>query len=163
MKFFLGLDIALANNGVCLLDEESNIVISKVIETKSSDVIEYRIESLCNEVTKIIDEYENHLDRIYLEGVSYGSNGRTFSQICGMHYSLRYILYTNYVLPVHIVEPTKLKKYITGKGNCRKDLILLNVYKKYGVEFDDDNLADAFVLAMMAFEEYQQENSVEDD
>jgi len=46
--------------------------------------------------------------------------------------------------------PTELKKFITGKGNAKKQIIIQQVYKKYGIEFEDDNLADAFVLAKMA-------------
>lgn len=51
----------------------------------------------------------------------------------------------------YIIPPTTLKKYITGKGNgVQKNQILLNVYKKWGVEFNDDNAADSYALAMLA-------------
>lgn len=47
-----------------------------------------------------------------------------------------------------IVPPTSLKKYVTGKGQgVSKSQILLNVYKKWGVEFTDDNAADSYGLA----------------
>jgi len=51
----------------------------------------------------------------------------------------------------YIIPPTTLKKYITGKGTgVQKNQILLAVYKKWGVEFNDDNAADSFALAMLA-------------
>lgn len=51
----------------------------------------------------------------------------------------------------YIIPPTTLKKYITGKGTgVQKNQILLNVYKKWGVEFNDDNAADSYALAMLA-------------
>lgn len=54
-------------------------------------------------------------------------------------------------VPVHVVPPTRLKKYVTGKGTgVQKNQMLLQVYKKWGVEFHDDNLADAFSLAHLA-------------
>lgn len=50
-----------------------------------------------------------------------------------------------------IIPPSVLKKYITGKGTgVQKNQILLNVYKKWGVEFNDDNAADSYALARIA-------------
>lgn len=50
-----------------------------------------------------------------------------------------------------IVPPTSLKKYALGKGNAvGKQHILLGIYKKWGVEFRDDNMADAYVLAQIS-------------
>lgn len=50
--------------------------------------------------------------------------------------------------PVYSVPPTRLKKYVTGKGTAvAKNQMLLQVYKKWGVEFHDDNLADSYGLA----------------
>jgi hypothetical protein len=49
------------------------------------------------------------------------------------------------------VAPTMLKKYITGKGTgVQKNQILLHTYKKWGVEFTDDNAADSYGLARIA-------------
>lgn len=48
------------------------------------------------------------------------------------------------------VPPTMVKKFATDKGNAKKNEVLLAVYKKWGAEFSDDNLADSFVLAMIA-------------
>lgn len=50
-----------------------------------------------------------------------------------------------------IVPPTVLKKYVAGKGQgVAKSQMLLNVYKTWGVEFNDDNAADSFALAKIA-------------
>lgn len=48
------------------------------------------------------------------------------------------------------VPPATLKKFATGKGNARKPEVIVSVYKKWGQELIDDNLADAYVLARMA-------------
>ena len=45
------------------------------------------------------------------------------------------------------VPPTMVKKFATDRGNAKKNEVLLSVYKKYGVEFTDDNLADSYVIA----------------
>lgn len=48
------------------------------------------------------------------------------------------------------VPPMTLKKYAAGKGNAKKQEMLLQVYKRWGVEFDDDNAADAYSLGRLA-------------
>lgn len=50
------------------------------------------------------------------------------------------------------VPPTILKKYVTGSGSTKvsKSQMLLQVYKKWGVEFTDDNAADSYGLARIA-------------
>jgi len=44
---------------------------------------------------------------------------------------------------------SELKKFVTGKGNAQKDMVILNVYKKWGFDAANNNIADAYVLAMM--------------
>jgi crossover junction endodeoxyribonuclease RuvC len=146
MKYFLGLDVALTNNGICLIDENAKIIKTEVFIPKSN-IIEERISEIINNINSFVEDY-NPL--IYLEGLSYGSRGRSFSEICGVHYSIRCFFYNK--SNIVIIEPTKLKKFITGKGQCKKELILLYVYKKFGEEFDNNNIADAYGLARMALE-----------
>jgi Holliday junction resolvasome RuvABC endonuclease subunit len=46
------------------------------------------------------------------------------------------------------VPPTILKKFITGKGNAKKEDIKLALYKKYQKEFKNSDEADAYALTM---------------
>jgi Holliday junction resolvasome RuvABC endonuclease subunit len=48
------------------------------------------------------------------------------------------------------IPPMTLKKYASGKGNSKKQEMLLQIYKRWGIEFNDDNAADAYALARMA-------------
>lgn len=49
-----------------------------------------------------------------------------------------------------IVPPSTLKKFTVGKGSgVAKQQMLLAIYKKWGVEFADDNMADSYALAMI--------------
>lgn len=45
------------------------------------------------------------------------------------------------------VPPTMVKKYATDRGNAKKNEVMLAVYKHWGVEFTDDNMADSYVIA----------------
>jgi Holliday junction resolvasome RuvABC endonuclease subunit len=50
-----------------------------------------------------------------------------------------------------VVAPTSLKKYVAGKGaGVSKSQMMLQVYKKWGVEYTDDNGADSYGLAKIA-------------
>lgn len=49
-----------------------------------------------------------------------------------------------------IVGTTALKKFVSGNGTTKKNNMLLSVYKKWGFETTDDNIADAFWLAKVA-------------
>jgi hypothetical protein len=48
------------------------------------------------------------------------------------------------------IPPMTLKKYATGKGTSKKQEMLLQMYKRWGVEFNNDNAADSYALARLA-------------
>lgn len=48
------------------------------------------------------------------------------------------------------IPPMTLKKYAAGKGNAKKQEMLLQIYKRWGLEFNDDNAADAYALGRLA-------------
>ncbi len=56
---------------------------------------------------------------------------------------------SNIRFPV-MVPPMTLKKYAAGKGNAKKQEMLLQMYKRWGIEFNDDNAADSYALARLA-------------
>ena len=47
------------------------------------------------------------------------------------------------------VPPMTLKKYAAGKGNAKKQEMLLQIFKRWGSEFNDDNAADSYALARL--------------
>lgn len=47
------------------------------------------------------------------------------------------------------VTPAGVKRFATGKGNANKTAIAVALAIRYGVEFPDDNQADAYVLRAM--------------
>jgi hypothetical protein len=48
------------------------------------------------------------------------------------------------------VSITVVKKFATGKGNTKKEEMVLPIYKRWGFEHSSDNVRDAFVLAQIA-------------
>lgn len=60
-----------------------------------------------------------------------------------------------YDYPEHLrvplqIPPMTLKKYAAGKGNAKKQEMLMQIYKRWGIEFNDDNAADSYALARLA-------------
>jgi Holliday junction resolvasome RuvABC endonuclease subunit len=49
-----------------------------------------------------------------------------------------------------VIPPMTLKKYASGKGTAKKQEMLLQIYKRWGIEFLDDNAADAYALSRLA-------------
>jgi Holliday junction resolvasome RuvABC endonuclease subunit len=45
------------------------------------------------------------------------------------------------------VPPTSVKKFATDRGNAKKAEVMLSIYRKWQVEFPDDNMADSYVIA----------------
>lgn len=48
------------------------------------------------------------------------------------------------------IPPMTLKKYAAGKGNAKKQEMLLQIYKRWNIEFNNDNAADSYALARLA-------------
>jgi len=86
---------------------------------------------------------------IAIEGYAFGSQmANMLGELGG---TIKLALYEHFTEPdlayPLVIPPTSLKKYITGKGRVDKNQILLQVYKKWDVEFNNDNAADSYGLA----------------
>ena len=143
----LGIDPSLTETGVIGL-RNGKIDLSHLIKTKKAGdtpTLELdRLQTITDEIKSIVEEFKPNA--IAIEGLAFMARNTTaLVQLAGLNYFLRQLLFPNY--KVYIVAPTCLKKFVTGKGNCQKDLMFLEIYKKYKVSFDNNNLCDAYSLA----------------
>jgi crossover junction endodeoxyribonuclease RuvC len=88
-------------------------------------------------------------DVVCIEGFSYGSKGKSVSQQYGIGWLIREVLVRKGINYIE-VAPGAVKKFATGKGNTKKDNMVIPIYKKWGFEHDSDNVRDAYVLAKIA-------------
>lgn len=152
--YFVGLDLSLTGSGFIIIDGNANLITKKVISSNSNDSSEYRIQQITHSILKELFEFRVDIKAIYMEGISYGSQGKGFAELSGLFYHTQIKLKEDFPqVDIQTIPPTVLKKYISGKGNVKKELVILNVYKKFGVEFDNSDLADAYSLARMALED----------
>ena len=124
----------------------------EIIKTKPDKEIEERLIYIREQLKFIPNIFK--LNRVYIEALSFGSVGKN-DVLAAVHYIVRCFLYENKVT-FKIIQPTKLKKFV-GKGNFKKNQMLLKVYKRWGVEFESDDLADAYSLARYALSDFLDE------
>ena len=67
----------------------------------------------------------------------------------GLHYLLRAALNRSPHLTsaVQVLAPNTWKKYVAGKGNAGKEQVAVKTFKRWGIEFTNQNLCDAHGLA----------------
>ena len=150
---FVGVDHSFNGTAIIVIDKEGCIVENILYKSKGNNDVEklIDIENKISFVPNIIS-----LERVYIEAPSLHSKGTNALQMGALHYMIATYLHKHKV-NYKAIEPTKLKKFATGKGNAKKELMLLNVYKKWGISFENNNSADAYSLARMALEEYLNE------
>lgn len=150
---FVGLDPSINATGVVILDDCGNIVEQKTFSINNTDkVFEESLIQYEKEI-KFIPNILN-LGSVYIEGPAYQSAGQVILQMGAIHFFTRLYLYKHKV-NYKVIAPGTLKKFVTGKGNSKKDIMLLKTFKKWGVEFEDNNICDAYGLARMALEDWK--------
>ena len=140
MPVIMGIDPSLTSTGLVVLSN-SEVISSETIEVKEKGIARLlRLQDILS------DRLTNFAaDLVVIEGYAFAraNQAHQMGELGGM---IRMLLTTMRVSWIE-VAPTQVKKFATGKGNAAKDLILMNVYKRWGVEFESNDIADAYVLA----------------
>ena len=148
----LGIDASLRGTGLCFLSAKHAILkncspASVLKEEKLTGV--HRLRSLQARLGLWLDDYEvtgGTCSAAIIEGYAFGASGR-LAQIGEWGGVLRMEL-SDRGIPIYEMNLQHLKQFVTGKGNSQKNEMMLGVYKKFGMEFDDDDECDAFALAL---------------
>ncbi len=115
-----------------------------------------RLEFINKEINDIIENKRigPYISDVAMEDYSFASIGRQFSigELGGV---IKLLIYS-WNKSLTIYKPTEIKKFISGKGNAPKSTILLEVYKKFGIDFSiydssSDDVADSYVIAHMLY------------
>lgn len=102
-----------------------------------------RLEAIRQNVLRILRNEEP--SAVFLEGFSFGSQGRAVYEIGGLGYIIRHELWKQDI-PYAVVSPSSLKKYATGRGNANKDEMLAAAIRRFEFAGTDNNAADAWLL-----------------
>jgi Holliday junction resolvasome RuvABC endonuclease subunit len=145
---FAGIDASYSGFGVTLIDHESSHV-TYVAKFNGTGVERLRnAQKFLTDLFICENEDLYEFQDIAIEGYAFGSQmSNMLGELGGI---VRLFIYEKFGIKPLLVPPTSLKKYVTGKGTgVQKNQMLLYVYKKWDVEFKDDNAADAYSLAKL--------------
>ena len=147
----LGIDQSLTGSGVSIIDIDGIIEIDgiqgkQLIKSTKKGV--KRLIDIKNQILVLNDKFKP--DYVAMEGYGFMTKGRAFE--LGELGGMLKVMFTELGKEPMIIHPSHLKKYITGKGNADKSIMLMGIYKKYGIEFDNHNIADSFGISKMALD-----------
>lgn len=153
---FVGLDPS-TKTGFVALDESGQVLRAKEL-MGVGDVDPKRMITLIDDVIAHIHKD----DIIVIEGFGFATQQGI--QLGGIGWGIRMALARRGFKYIE-VAPGQLKKFATGKGNTKKENMILPIHKNWGFEHSSDNVRDAYVLAQIgkdlkypnALYKYQQE------
>lgn len=146
----IGLDLSLTGTGYVLL-ENGKMLTRRLIKSKPNgkkpiDEV-HRIRKIVEDIEMLLGEDIPNI--AVIEGLAFmAKNSTALVQLSALNYMVRALL-VDYDVPFIIVAPTSLKKFVTGSGKAKKDVMLIETYKRYGVTILDDNENDAYGLAQI--------------
>ena len=149
----IGIDISLAKTGICIIGRDGALLYSGLVKSKPSGdsylAETKRIVKIAEDIIGKIDEFcpETSPALVVIEAQAFmARNTSAITQIAGLSHLVRTLL-AEFEWPCVLVAPSSLKKFITGKGNADKNIVMLEIFKQYGHTFMEDNTADSFALA----------------
>ena len=162
----IGIDPSLTATGIVVL-RNGEVELAESTNNRPELGIIERVKLIRNRILEIEADLSDDKGKKYespalivIEGFSFASKGRSVFDIAYLGWRIREELERlreQDNVPWIEVSPTQVKKFATGKGNTNQEIILQQVYKRWNYETDNNNIADAFVLAKIG-EAYLQNN-----
>jgi len=134
----VGIDYSMTSPCLCLFDTRQKFCFENCQFYFLTDTLKYANKFLGNINGELFDDYSHDTERfdtisewalnlcigaaeVSLEGYAYNSTGRVFhlAENVGI---LKHKLYKQ-AIPVSVIEPSRVKKIATGKGNADKQLM----------------------------------------
>lgn len=144
----LGIDLSMTGTGIAYLEDGKLIYSETIRSKKTGDTPTDETIRLSAIVDKVFEHVSEDFDVVVLEGIAFMAKSTALAQLSGLTYMVRQRLVAMDI-PFLVVAPTTLKKFITGKGNSAKDIIMLEIYKRWGISILDNNQADAYALSQI--------------
>ena len=148
----VGLDPSLTGYGIVLMGDVH--FHDRLLRTAADgDTYALRLQQIQDMLIEVLTPERDRIGIICMERPAYNASGAFTGGL--VHAATALALLRIFgpddtrITPV-LVASTTLKKFVTGNGAAKgKGLMVKHVYKKWGYDTDDDNLADAYGLARL--------------
>jgi crossover junction endodeoxyribonuclease RuvC len=147
MKTIVGVDPS-TKTGFLQMSESGNVEVEEEIILPTG--MKSTIAQIQNYARLIVQKIpENSI--VCVEGFAFMAKGQSVSLLYGIGFAIRFEL-EDADLEYMEVTPTGLKLFVAGKGkgNCKKEVMIKEVFKRWGYEHDSNNVIDAYALAQYA-------------
>lgn len=142
---FVGLDLSLTGSGVADL-RHGHIQTTLWDKGKKLRGAE-RLDALEHLLRDKLDVGNDLPLLVGIEGYSYASkNG---GERIGEWGGVARLCLHRHQIPYVEISPGQVKKFVLGKGSGAKALVIKELFKRFGVDRDDDNEADAAIIAII--------------
>lgn len=161
----LGLDLSLTSTGYVILQwprasEHPDLTpwwVSRSGAIRPKSVGVERLAQISTEVCQLAYEGFMPVDAVWIEEYAFSRHDAHAHATGELHGVVLLDLYRA-GMPVHKVGITTWRKRVTGRGNIKKDEVRVELYKRYGIEFPNTDIAEAFGVAMHAYLEATVQN-----
>jgi len=145
----VGIDLSMASTGYCV--KRGSVMSVGTIKTKKQDFAN-DLDRLKYIRDAVLAQVPADVDMICIEDFFTPSNrGQTGAAIMlAMLGTLVRVELYDRGYPFFVPVPMQIKKFVTGKGNVQKNIVVREVYKRWGIDAKDDNQADACGMAHLA-------------
>jgi len=150
-RTIIGIDPSTSSTGIVIINRDGlnldePLIACDIKPDKKLTGID-RSLAIVTEIMKLVIPYNPAF--VVIEG--YSLNMRNVSSVIPLVELGGLLRFMLRVEKISWLDPraSELKKFATGKGNAQKDMVMLNTYKKWGFDAANNNIADAYVLAMM--------------
>lgn len=153
--YYVGIDQSLTGTGIAVIEGESGELAKMRLASppKACNRGVPRLAWITDTICEFISEFDGASYATVREGYSYSSKGRSVFNLGELGGCIDLTLYrkpgTHEDYAHFVVAPTVMKKWVLGQGNVKKDTAyLMKIMSKTGIQFPDDNQADAYMHAV---------------
>jgi crossover junction endodeoxyribonuclease RuvC len=146
MSYYLGIDASLTSPGFCVAGDKEPYIQSSNYKSKNTGF--ERIIEIHNHTSSYFETWIP--EKIIMEELPAGSKSPYTierAELVGVIKNRIYRLdfWNRFIL----INPSTLKKFATGKGNCDKSAMILQAFKEFNFEFTCNDECDAFWLCQV--------------
>ena len=145
--YFLGVDQSLREPGVAIVAPDGQVVVATCTKVGATLRGGQRLAAIQAFLRDVSEGYR--IVAAAVEGPSLNSTHREFDlgEVSGV---VRAQIYHCWSVEPLVVAPTQLKLFATGRSGADKGEVINAVNAQWGINTDNDNVADAVALAQIA-------------